>query len=430
MSDLTKLPFPKMKFLICTIAAVLIAGLSFSQEKEKDLFYFDALNFFSPDSTRTRLDIYTEIPFDRINFKRDKLSENFVSEFDISIDIKDENNVSAFNKIYKEEITTSKTDIEYLSQNSQIITKNIFLEPGEYRIIVSVYEQSSKNFAERERTVRIRDFLRKPVSISDVMIVSKLNEINGRKYITPEASRNVGMLDTFYLFFFVYKNSEQPSIDVKCEILGSKNDLLFSQIERVDVTTGIDIENRMIFAVPTNNLSFGKFKIKISASDSQYDVTENFSFENEDIDFPVDLTDINEAISQLQYIAKESEIEHIEAAKTDADKRKRFIEFWKSKDPSPLTKRNEIMLEYYKRIKYANKHYSTPYTKGWKTDMGMVYVIFGTPSSIERHPYEMGTKPYEIWEYYDINRQFVFVDDSGFGDYRLVTPIWDKFNDR
>jgi hypothetical protein len=88
------------------------------------------------------------------------------------------------------------------------------------------------------------------------------------------------------------------------------------------------------------------------------------------------------------------------------------------------------LIEYYARIKYADKHYSTPYTPGWKTDMGMVYVIFGLPNNIERHPYEMGTKPYEIWDYYDINRQFVFVDDSGFGDYRLVTPIWDRFNFR
>jgi hypothetical protein len=59
--------------------------------------------------------------------------------------------------------------------------------------------------------------------------------------------------------------------------------------------------------------------------------------------------------------------------------------------------------------------------------MGMVYIIFGEPSNIERHPYEMDTKPYEIWAYYNINKQFVFVDNSGFGDYRLITPIWDTF---
>jgi hypothetical protein len=38
------------------------------------------------------------------------------------------------------------------------------------------------------------------------------------------------------------------------------------------------------------------------------------------------------------------------------------------------------------------------------------------------------TKPYEVWEYYELNRRYVFVDESGFGDYRLLYPIWDDRN--
>ena len=60
--------------------------------------------------------------------------------------------------------------------------------------------------------------------------------------------------------------------------------------------------------------------------------------------------------------------------------------------------------------------------------MGMVYIIFGEPSEIERHPLEMDTKPYEVWNYFELNREFIFVDYSGFGDYRLITPIWETFN--
>ena len=88
----------------------------------------------------------------------------------------------------------------------------------------------------------------------------------------------------------------------------------------------------------------------------------------------------------------------------------------KSKDPTPLSKRNESMIEYYRRLTFANAHFSNTYSEGWKTDMGMVYILFGMPTNIERHPYEMDTKPYEIWQYDNINRQFVFVDYSGFGD--------------
>jgi GWxTD domain-containing protein len=421
----------KMKIIITIVLTALIFNISSAQEKKNnDMFYLDVLNFFSPDSTKTRLDVYAEIPFSKVEFRRDRNSNNFVSDVDFTLNIRDKYNNSVFDKVYKEEITTPKTDIEYLASNSQIIIKNFFLEPGEYRVKVSVYELSTKRQAEKEVNATVKDFLKDPLSISDIMIVSKLNEVNGRKYITPSASRNVTDLDTFYLFFFVYKNSEQPSVDVNCKISDLKGEQLFSRNESIDITSGIDIENRLFVAVPTAKFSFGKYKIDVTASTTQYTAEQKADLDNENLEFPVDLTNIDDAISQLQYIAKDDELDHIKDGKTDVEKRKRFIEFWDSKDPSPSTRRNEVMIEYYKRIKYADKHFSTAYTEGWRTDMGMVYIIFGMPNNIERHPYEMGTKPYEIWEYYELNRQFVFVDDTGFGDYRLITPIWDRFNYR
>jgi len=82
------------------------------------------------------------------------------------------------------------------------------------------------------------------------------------------------------------------------------------------------------------------------------------------------------------------------------------------------------MEEYYRRVDFANANFGT-FIEGWKTDRGMVYIVLGPPNDIERHPFEAGSKPYEIWSYYTINREFVFVDYSGFGEYRLVTPFWE-----
>jgi hypothetical protein len=82
------------------------------------------------------------------------------------------------------------------------------------------------------------------------------------------------------------------------------------------------------------------------------------------------------------------------------------------------------MEQYYARVEYANKHFSH-FMEGWRTDMGMVYIMFGPPSNVERHPFDIDSKPYEVWAYYDLNYQFVFVDSTGFGDYRLITPIWE-----
>ena len=110
--------------------------------------------------------------------------------------------------------------------------------------------------------------------------------------------------------------------------------------------------------------------------------------------------------------------------KTAEEREKRFIKF-KRMTFSPNTSKNEIMIEYYARVQTANERY-TNYFDGWKSDMGMVYIIYGDPSSIERYPFSQNSKPYEVWDYYEINRRFTFIDNTGFGDYRLTNPIWDQ----
>ena len=139
---------------------------------------------------------------------------------------------------------------------------------------------------------------------------------------------------------------------------------------------------------------------------------------------PQGVKDLDEAIDQIQYIAKDSELSYIKAGATPEERQKRFLEFWKQKDPNPNTPRNEKMEEYYARVEYANKHFAH-YTVGWRTDMGMVYIMFGAPNNVDRHPFDRDAKPYEIWSYYELNHQFIFVDETGFGDYRLITPIWE-----
>jgi phosphoribosylformylglycinamidine (FGAM) synthase-like amidotransferase family enzyme len=77
------------------------------------------------------------------------------------------------------------------------------------------------------------------------------------------------------------------------------------------------------------------------------------------------------------------------------------------------------MDEYFRRTKYANLNFSVSNKKGYLTDMGRIYVIYGHPDEVERHPFEMDEKPYVIWYYYKNNVKVVFVDETGTGEYEL-----------
>jgi GWxTD domain-containing protein len=140
------------------------------------------------------------------------------------------------------------------------------------------------------------------------------------------------------------------------------------------------------------------------------------------------ITNIDDAIKKMKYLIMTSFITRKEYKEInnaiDDKKRELYLQFWKSVDPTPRTKENEIMNEYYQRINLANQLFAS-HNNGWKTDRGMVLTIFGHPDDVENHSFEMDRKPYIIWYYHRINRSFVFVDYTGFGSYQLSQPLFD-----
>ena len=126
----------------------------------------------------------------------------------------------------------------------------------------------------------------------------------------------------------------------------------------------------------------------------------------------------DELLNQLELIGNPSEIESLENA--DSMHRDSLWEdFWQKRDPTPNTELNEAQEEFFNRIRYVNENFGTPSRPGWQTDRGRTYITYGKPDEIERHPFEMDKRPYEVWYYYSLNLTFIFVDAYGDGDYQL-----------
>jgi GWxTD domain-containing protein len=215
----------------------------------------------------------------------------------------------------------------------------------------------------------------------------------------------------------------------RSKILDSKKNQVVSHVQKEAVTGR---KTQMFLKIDSSGLSMGTYFLSVTAT-GQIASGENpmiirgttsRTFNIRASDLPVAIVDLDKAIDQLIYIARESELEYVRSATTEDEKRKRFLEFWSKRDPDPQTHRNELLEEYYGRVQHANQNF-THFLEGWRTDMGMVFIRFGTPDNIERHPFDVSNKPYEIWYYYQLNRQFIFVDESGFGDYRLRYPTTD-----
>jgi len=93
-------------------------------------------------------------------------------------------------------------------------------------------------------------------------------------------------------------------------------------------------------------------------------------------DFPR-YSKIDDLIESLIYLATEEEYLKMT---TSFKKKELFDKFWLNNTKSEAKARKGVK-EYYKRVKESNTLF-TSYKEGWKTDMGMLYIIFGSPSKI------------------------------------------------
>jgi GWxTD domain-containing protein len=129
-------------------------------------------------------------------------------------------------------------------------------------------------------------------------------------------------------------------------------------------------------------------------------------------------------IRDVGYIITKQERRAFLELTTDED-REDFIEnFWRLRNPDPSSHENLYELEYYRRIVYANEHFSVAEREGWTTDRGRVYITWGQPDQVQTNlDSENGRQ--EGWHYRYLEGigadiELKFVDSRQSGDYRLI----------
>lgn len=131
---------------------------------------------------------------------------------------------------------------------------------------------------------------------------------------------------------------------------------------------------------------------------------------------------LDKEFREAGYIATSEEKSRYETLDGVDAKRRFLYEFWKKRQSQDESGTSDTRREYLERVAYANDHFRAGGREGWRTDRGRVYIIYGTPDQVDRHPNETDSKPYEVWTYSSLEGgvSFDFVDRAGFGDYSLV----------
>lgn len=386
-------------------------------------FFYDYLNFKSDETGQTRVDVYIQVPYTEVQFV--KSETGFSGGYRVTVSVFDEDKEKLIvEKMWNEKIETENFDQTNSSKNFNLSRRSFNLIPGDYVFRTAVEDRDSRKTNVSESSFKVRD-LSDDVSVSDVMMIASKSVVNGSNKILPNVSKNVmNQKEGIPLFYEIYSDTTIP-IKIDYSILDDKKDVIFKKTDGREISKG---NNQIFYTIIDSTISLGNYIISVSIKNIKNNnlAEVNKSFISRWIGFPVIVKNLEEAVEQLTYIASSEEIDYIENGETEEEKINRYLDFWKKKDPSPSTEENQVFNEYYRRVAYANANFSH-YVDGWKTDRGMVFIILGAPNNVDRHPFDYNSKPYEVWEYYELNKQFVFVDQTGFGDYRLITPLYGDF---
>ena len=149
---------------------------------------------------------------------------------------------------------------------------------------------------------------------------------------------------------------------------------------KVDSTYNVSVGPDGYFTFMAGTSGFDHFRVDTSS-------TIGFTVFTSPGTFP-EVDQVSDMVAPLRYITSLQEWDRLTAA---INKRKEVEKFWIDAAGS-RDRAREAIDAYYSRVESANRHF-TAWTDGWKTDRGLVHIIFGTPNMIRR------TATSETWTY-------------------------------
>ena len=130
----------------------------------------------------------------------------------------------------------------------------------------------------------------------------------------------------------------------------------------------------------------------------------------------------SEVLSLLRYFGQDRAIRRMQQAPVE-ERALLWKEFWDGTDPNPMTSEHESIDEYFKRLSEANDLFREPGTPGWLTDRGEVVVTLGAPDEVYDSSSDLQSRAglrVIRWNYISERLTVDFVDDNGFGRFRLT----------
>ena len=323
---------------------------------------------------------------------------------------------------------------------------------GEYVANITCYDENETTSIDSLEFDIIADIPYNTLAISDIQLSTEITQIpkddNNMFYkntlqVIPNPSKIFGLglpIANLYLETYNLFDIKSDSMILSTEVFNTVGTLVKDIVRTKQRLNETGVE---IIKINCSDLPSGVYLIKCTLSDAEDSTiaatsakkfyvynpqiapakleVKNSSMVNSEFAVMTEV-EIDREFEIAKYVAFPQERDQYKSLTTLEAKRIFMMNFWNNRDIDDDPNVNVYKEKFRAGIKHVNVAYRTGQKEGWKTDRGRVYLVYGQPDEIDRHPNEMDSKPYEIWYYngLDGGSIFVFVDRSSMGDYILI----------
>ncbi len=301
-------------------------------------------------------------------------------------------------------------------RNQLVETREFAVPPGRYNVRVSLRDVRALMVAEVRDRLDVADVSRIPVTFSDL----ELGLVDSTGHFTTFPSRQFGFnSDALGVRASVLDRRAGPwprSYSYHWRVVDESS----APIRQGDTTLTVTRSAEPVVLRPAHGeLFIGGYAFELELRDGKTVWRTSRAFEVDESGPPRG-REYEQMLEALAYIADGPEIEAMRT-KAEADQGAAWEAFWRRRDPTPDTPRNEYQIEFFRRLRYADQHF-LGFGPGWRSDMGRAYIRYGPPDQIEQRQPTAAQPGLEVWYYNQPYRRLVFSDREGFGRFTLLNP--------
>jgi GWxTD domain-containing protein len=322
-----------------------------------------------------------------------------------------------FGDVWERRIVVESFDDTRAPRAMLVERRSFDIPPGAYDVAVTVRDLNAGTESKAREPLHVPDYSRVPVGFADLELgradsTSEFRSVPTRIYgldaknLAARASmfdRRPGSWPRQHVFRYRVLDEVGQKV-----VEGS-----------ADVTLSRSAEPVVIGPIGTE-LFVGHyvFEVELVENRSRWRVDRSFEVEESG---PPRGQEFERILEPLSYVATADEIESLREL-TVENRARGWEQFWRRRDPTPDTPRNEALIEFVRRVRHAERHFQG-YGPGWRSDMGRIYIRYGPPDQVETRAATTEAPQLEIWYYNNPFRRFVFGDREGFGRFVLLSPV-------